>query len=384
VADRAGERLAQRFVDELAALDAEGLRRRLAPAAGIDFTSNDYLGFAAAKDFRAEVARRIAAAAEGGVELFSPSARLLRGQTELHARTEARLARFKGAERALLFPSGWQANAGLIQGILRAGDLVVSDELNHASLIDGMRSTRAERAVVPHLDLRAIARELDRPRGAGEAFLVVESLYSMEGDLAPLGELAALCARYDSHLIVDEAHATGLYGARGSGWIEACGVEQSVVAAVTTFGKALALQGAAVTGSQRLVELVVQRCRAFLFSTALSPLLLVALEVALDVVESQPQRRARLHANARRLRSRLNDGGLPIEPDGSPIVPVLIGDNARALAAAKELQRRGFDVRAIRPPTVPEGTARLRVSVHADRSDAELDALAAALVEVAG
>lgn len=377
-------RLARRIEDELAALAAAGLERRLRPRAGVDFASNDYLGLASDRAFRGAVVRRLAALLESDAELFAPSARLLRGQTELHARTESRLAAFKGAEAALLFPSGWQANAALLTGLLRSGDVVVSDALNHASLIDGMRLTRAERVVVPHLDLRAWERELDRSHRGGEVFVVVESLYSMEGDLAPLAELAALCSRFEAHLLVDDAHATGVYGTRGAGALEAAGVEREVTAAVTTFGKALAISGAVVTGSKPLIDLLISRARPFLFSTAISPLLLVALGSALDVVVAEPQRRARLHANAMRLRARLADAGQPVAAEGSPIVPLVVGDSGEAMAIAQRVQAKGFDVRAVRPPTVPDGTARLRVSVHADRTEAEIDGLAAALAAELG
>ncbi len=372
-------RLDRRIDDELEAAERNGLRRALRPASGVDFSSNDYLGLAADRRFAAEVASRIVAISAADEALFVPSSRLLRGQTLAHARLESRFATFRGAERALLFPSGWQANAALLSTLPQAGDIVLSDELNHASLIEGMRASRAERIRVPHLDLKTYTRELDRPRGGGELFVVVESLYSMEGDLAPLAELAALCQRFEAMLIVDEAHATGLYGERGSGWAEECGVERSLFASVATFGKALAGQGAAVAGSKRLIELLIQRARPFIYSTALSPLLIAAAEVALDFVLREPARRERLRSNCRYLRQRLNAVDPLVEPDGGPIVSILLGDNLRAVQAASKLQARGFDVRAIRPPTVPEGTARLRISVHADRTEAELEALATAV-----
>jgi 8-amino-7-oxononanoate synthase len=380
--DRLEERLEERLERELGRLDAAGLRRRLERPAGVDFCSNDYLGLGSDADFAAEVARRVAAAAASGEPLFAPAARLLRGHLEIHERLEERLARLKGAEAALLVPSGWQANAALLGGLLRPEDRVLSDALNHASLIDGLRTRLSERVVVPHLDLEAYARELARPRPRGHVFVVVESLFSMEGDLAPLIELARLCLSHDASLIVDEAHATGLYGdARGSGWIEACGVEGGVAASVTTFGKALAVQGAAICGPRRLIDLIVQRARPFLFSTALSPLLVLAIEAALDVVLREPGRRHRVHGLARHLRGRLADAGLPVARQGSPIVPVLLGDNRRATEVAGRLRARGFDVRAVRPPTVPPGTARLRLSVHASHSEPALDELAGALVE---
>lgn len=264
----AATRVAARLQGELERLDAAGLRRRLTLPEGVDFSSNDYLGLAADPGFALEVARRLVRAVEAGEILFAPASRLLRGHLPAHERLEERLARFKGAEAALLLPSGWQANAALLGGLLRPGDRVLSDERNHASLIDALRGARCERVVVPHLDLDAYARELAAPRPSGQLFLVVEALYSMDGDLAPLADLARLCLRHDASLIVDEAHATGLYGdARGSGWIEACGVESGVLASVTTFGKALAVQGAAIAGPRRLIDLLVNRARPLIFST---------------------------------------------------------------------------------------------------------------------
>lgn len=377
--------LEARIAADRAVREADGLVRRLARPAGIDFSSNDYLGLAGDFTFAAEVAARIAASAAAGAPLFAPASRLLRGHLEAHERIEARLAAFKGSEAALVLPSGWQANAALAGGLFEPGDVVISDALNHASLIDALRAARVERRIVPHLDLDAVRRELGRPRREGETFVLVESLYSMDGDLAPLAELAVLCSAGGGHLLVDEAHATGLYGeARGSGWIEACGVERGVLASVTTFGKALALQGGAVCGPRFLIDRLVQRARALVFSTAVSPLLILALEVALDRVLRDPGRRGRLHVNARRLRGALADAGLEVARQGSPIVPVVIGDNARSVEIAQRLARRGFDVRAVRPPTVPEGTARLRLSVHADHAGGDLDALAAAVAEEIG
>lgn len=374
--------LEARAATDRAARAAEGLVRRMSRPAGADFSSNDYLGLGADFAFAAEVAARIAAAAAAGEALFAPASRLLRGHLAIHERVEARLAAFKGSEAALVLPSGWQANAALWGALVEPGDRVISDALNHASLIDALRGTRAERRVVPHLDLAAVARELDRGAPAGERFVAVESLYSMDGDLAPLAELARLCHERGAHLVVDEAHATGLYGeARGSGWIESCGVEGDVLASVATFGKALALQGAAVCGPRWLIDRLVQRARPLLFSTAVSPLLLLALEVALDRLLREPERRGRAQANARRLRTALAGAGLAVAREGSPIVPVVVGDNRRALEVAERIARRGFDVRAVRPPTVPAGTARLRISVHATHTPAELDGLSAAVVE---
>ena len=369
-------------------LDEEGLRRRPSLARGIDFCSNDYLGLGRDGDLALSLARRIqAAATEAPEALFAPASRLLSGDTVLHREIEARLAGFKGTEAALLFPSGYQANLALLTSILGPADRALSDELNHASLIDGLRLSGCRRCVVPHLDLAAYERRLAEPSPGGRTVVVVESLFSMDGDMAPLAALEALCARHGALLIVDDAHATGLYGdERGSGLVEAHHLERRVAASVTTFGKALAVQGACIAGSRSLVDWVVNRARPFIFSTAVSPVLLHALAASLDRLAEVPARRSPgegpeggVRGRAVRLRRRLAEQGLDAGTGDSPIVPVVLGSNARALAVAEAVRQAGFDVRAVRPPTVPAGTARLRLSVHADHSEAEIDGLAAAI-----
>jgi len=382
------------FLDELArrldGLAARGLLRTLRPgfgaAAEIDFASNDYLGLAADPAFRRDLLARLAAL-PADAPLAAPASRLLGGETAVHARLERRLAVWKGTEAALLFPSGYQANVGLLAAILGPGDRAVSDAANHASLIDGLRLSGCERAIVPHLDTAAIERELAKPF-PGRTFLVTESLFSMDGDVAPLDRYADLAERHGALLVVDDAHATGLFGdARGSGLAERFGIERRALAIVSTLGKAVGVGGAFVAGPRRLVDYLVQRCRTFLFTTAPPPLLLHAVEAALDRLDAEPARRARALALAARLRGRLAEAGLAERGAArtgaveGPIVPVVLGGNERAMAVAAELARRGFDVRAVRPPTVPEGTARLRISVHADRTEEEIDALAAALAE---
>ena len=393
--------LADELAGRLAELTDQGLARSLRLAAGRDFSSNDYLGLARDPGLRAALLARLAALPPGE-PLGAPASRLLRGHTRLHADLERRLAAWKGTEAALLFASGYQANVGLLAALLGPRDRAVSDALNHASLIDGLRLAGCRRVIVPHLDLAAIERELARPHPEGRTFLVTESLFSMEGDVAPLDRYAELAARHGAELIVDDAHATGLYGeARGSGLCEAFAVERRVAAVVSTLGKAVGLAGAFVAGPRVLVDYLVNRCRAFVFTTAPPPLLLHALDAALDRIAAEPWRRRRALELADRLRRRLRERGvLPVDggerPEGvegsgesgnggtGPIVPLLLGDNARALAAAEHLAALGFDVRAIRPPTVPQGTARLRLSVHADHSEAEIDALAEALAGALG
>lgn len=366
--------------DRLAELAGQGLARRLSPPAGIDFSSNDYLGYGRDKALWDALALRLALVGEPP---SAPASRLLRGHTPLHAAVEERLARFKGTEAALLFPSGYQANVGLLTALVGPDDRAVTDAQNHASLIDGLRLSGCRKVIVRHLSLPAVEKALARPYAKGRTFLVTESLFSMDGDQAPLAAYADLAERYGASLIVDEAHATGLYGERGSGLLEEQGVERRVTAVVSTLGKAFGLAGAFVAGPQVVIDYLVNRCRPFVFSTAISPLLLHGVDLVLDRIAAEPERRARALTLADRLRLKLRTRVFDFLRSEGPIVPVILGDNRRAVAVAEALQARGFDVRAIRPPTVAPGSARLRISVHADRTEAEIDALADALWEVA-
>ncbi len=376
--------LSRRLRARLDALRADGLIRTLSPPRGADFSSNDYLKLSA--DPRV-VARTIAALAREGCG--STGSRLLRGERESVAAVERRFAAFKGTERALYFGSGYQANLAVLSTIAERGDLILSDERNHASLIDGIRLSRARCVVFPHADVGAAARLLGRHDGDGHVFIVTESLFSMDGDVAPLAEYAALAATGGASLVVDEAHAVGLYGARGSGLLEAAGLgaggdESPVLLSINTAGKALGVSGAFVAGSALAIEYLVQRARPFVFSTAPPPALAAALDASLDVVGEEPERRERLARLAARLRSRLREAGLEVPEDRTQIVPVVIGDNRRAVETAAAMQALGFDVRAIRPPSVPPGTARLRVSVNVGLTDAVVDQFAEALSRLPG
>jgi 8-amino-7-oxononanoate synthase len=364
---------------QLQELDSQGLRRTLQEPTGIDFSSNDYLGLGNDPALRDAVLARLAALPPGS-PLASPASRILRGTTRVHAELEERLAAFKGTEAALLFPSGWQANAALLTALLEPNDRALSDSLNHASLIDGLRLAGCVRVIVPHLDLHAIERDLAMPHPSGRTFLVTESLFSMDGDIAPLDVYADLAERRGACLIVDDAHATGVFGeARGSGLAEHFGIERRAVALVSTLGKALGFQGAFVAGPRLVIENLINHARPFVFTTAPSPLLLHAVGAALDLLEREPERRRRVLALADRLRGRLRAAGIMAVGEEGPIVPVMLGDDQRAAAVAEQVQRRGFDVRAVRPPTVPPKTARIRVSVHANHSEEQIDALADAI-----
>lgn len=349
------------------------LLRTLRPPIGIDLSSNDYLGLSSHP--RIKTAMIDAVRTEG---CGSTGSRLLRGERDCFSHLERAFAAFKGADRSLYFSSGYLANLAVLTTFPQAGDVVMSDERNHASLIDGIRLSAARRAIVPHGDVNALARLLDAPRD-GHAFVVVESLFSMDGDIAPLGEIASLCRSAGAALIVDEAHAVGIYGERGSGLVEALEVGRDVLVTVNTAGKALGVSGAFVAGPAWAIEYLVQRARPFIFSTAPPPAVAGALEASLAIVAAEPDRRATLLRLARYLRDRLTHEGVPVAPGDSPIVPVIVGENERALAVAQAVQAQGFDVRAIRPPSVPPGTARLRIAVNVGLDEPTLDRFAVAL-----
>jgi 8-amino-7-oxononanoate synthase len=360
------------LADALAARERAGLLRRMHPPRGlVDLASNDYLGLASHPHL---VARMCEAVERLGVG--AGGSRLLTGQRDAFTELEERLAAFSGVEAALLFGSGYAANLGLLTAIVGWDDLVLSDHRNHASLIDGIRLTGARKIIYPHGDMGAIETALREPR-AGRAFVVTESVFSMDGDLAPLVELVDIAERQGALVIVDEAHATGLYGARGAGRVEELGLSQRVLATVHTGGKALGSAGAWVAGSRLLADTLAQIARSFVYTTAPLPGLTGALNAALDIVAAEPERRAEVHRKARLLRGALGPaagGGT----HSSAIVPLHVGENDSAVAAQEALLAEGFDCRAVRPPTVAPGTARLRVTVRSPVADDELLRFAAA------
>lgn len=361
--------------DALARLSAEGRRRPWPPraAAGADFASNDYLGLSRRTE--------LVDAARAALELHGAgagAARQLGGAAIPADRAERAVAGWLKAEAAILFPSGYQANLGAIGALCGRGDAVFSDALNHASLIDGVRLSRAQVEVFAHLDLDDLEGRLERARGARRRLVAVESVFSMDGDLAPLGELAELCARHDAWLLVDEAHSVGLLGPDGAGsWAaaEAAGADPArLIARIVTGGKSLGVAGAFVVGALDTVEWLANSARSFLFTTASPPALVGALERAIEVAASATSERARTLRHARRIAAALD---LP-EPAGA-IVPFVVGADADAVALAQAVSESDLDVRAVRPPTVPEGTARLRLVAHAHNTEAEVERLVAAL-----
>jgi len=354
-----------RLEDELQARllerERDGLLRTLDVPRGTDFVSNDYLGFARIPEDLFPV-------------MSLPASRLLGGHSLAHAALEDRVARWKGHAAALLFPSGFQANVSVLSALVGPQDRVLSDAANHASLIDGIRLARpAETIVFPHLSFGAVASALATPF-AGRSFVVTESLFGMDADQAPLEAYAELCHRHGAELIVDDAHASGLYGPGGAGL-----AVPEAAATITTFGKSLAAAGAAVSGSSAVVGWLAQVARGFVYSTAISPLLIAQIDARLDRLARDPIAGARPRQLAKALRARLSRAGFDVRGVDAPIVPLVLGDVARTVALASSLRERGFDVRAVRPPTVPDGTARLRISIHADHTSEMIDALATAL-----
>ena len=373
--------LLQELEEELEKIRSQNLYRTLTDPQGLDFCSNDYLGLSRDPSFRAAILEKLEQAT-GREQVSSPASRLLRGNTPRHQALERRLSSFKGTEAALVFPTGYQTNIGVLTALVGSRDRVLSDAQNHASIIDGLRLSGCQKIVFPHLDSAAVEEALIQPHPEGKTFLVTESLFSMDGDVAPLETYAELAEKNEAYLIVDDAHAVGVFGdERGSGLTESFGVEERALAIVSTFGKALGLFGAFVAGPQVLIDYLVNRCRSFIFTTAVPPLLLYGVEAALDLVDAEPERRQQVCLLADRLRQRFKEAGLDTLESAGPILPVVLGKSEPALAVAQRIQKKGFDVRAIRPPTVAPGTARLRISVHADHTEEQIDRLAEAVVE---
>ena len=356
---------------ELEQLRQRGLYRTLAPARGIDFTSNDYLGLSRHPALRASVVEALRSQAVG-----ASGSRLLRGHSAAHAELEQAATEFFGTEKALFFGSGFAANFALFSTLLARHDAVVFDEHIHASVKEGIHASPAKRFRARHNDVQSFEDAMRKAREAGarRLLLAVESVYSMDGDLAPLPEFARLSQAHDAVLIVDEAHATGVFGARGRGLGE--GLTPENIISVHTCGKALGVSGALVCGSRLITDYLVNKARPFIYSTAPPPIIAAAVKRALKLVDEEPWRRTRVLALSR-LAHDMICRGAPFR--GSQIIPVILGDAERTLSAAANLQRAGFDVRAVRPPTVPDGTSRLRISIHADHSESEIAALAEAL-----
>jgi 8-amino-7-oxononanoate synthase len=357
------------YAAELDRLRAQGRYRTLRLPGGIDLSSNDYLGLSQHPALR----RAAIEALDNGIEIGAAGSRLLRGHRDAHAELEAFAAAYFNVPAALFFANGFQANYALITTLIGRHDVAIFDALCHASMRDGLHANHGDTIKVRHNDLNAFEAALKKPRRAGAQFFVlIESVYSMDGDIAPVAELLALCETHDAMLIVDEAHATGVFGPTGKGVTE--GLLHDRLISLHTCGKALGVAGALVCARADIIDYLINAARPFIYSTAPMPLQALLVQKALELVQAEPQRRDRLKALQAFTATRLQD--LDIQ---SQIVPIIIGDDARAVDIANALQNQGFDIRAVRPPSVPTGTARLRLSLNATLTEADIAAFAAAL-----
>ena len=361
----------ERLSSMLDVLNTRHRRRVLAPRSGCDFASNDYLGLAESP-LLDQAARR---ALDRGVPLGSGGSRLLRGNHPEHEALEEEAADFFGAEAALFMGGGFQANQAIFSTLPATGDLVLHDEQIHASVREGLRTGRADARAFVHNDPPDARRVINAWRadsGGGQIWIAVESVYSMEGDIAPLSELAALAREHDAVLVVDEAHATGVFGPRGQGLAHDL---QAEVLTLHTCGKGLGVCGALVCGARPMIDTLINRARPFIFATAPSPLNAALVRAVLaelgangDLTGAAMDRMRHAHAEARR-------NGLPPKALNSQIIPVILGEEALTMDIASEMQNHGFDIRGIRPPTVPRGTSRLRISISGNVTHSDITAL---------
>jgi 8-amino-7-oxononanoate synthase len=373
--------------DELALLDAKCLRRRLMTREGpqrpgticldgiplVNFGSNDYLGLAA--ECSADTVQQAVNQTGWG----SGASPLVTGRGSLHAQLERRLAEFEETEAALLFPSGFAANMGTVAALVGKQDAVLGDAKNHASIIDGCRLSGARFRTYRHCDVDSLKRRLQRSMGSRRRLIVTDALFSMDGDLAPLPQLVELAARYDAMLMVDEAHATGVFGAGGRGVCEHFGVEDAVPIRTGTFSKAIGSIGGFVVGQQRLIDWLANRARPYVFSTAPPEAVAAAALRALDVVQQEPQRRTTLLDRAADLRLRLQRQGWSTGASISQIIPVILGDSQRTMQIAAALRQQGLFVPGIRPPSVPQRESLLRISLSHAHTREMIDQLVEAM-----
>ena len=353
---------------------AQGPRVRIDGRVLLAFCSNDYLGLAQHPDLIAALQR-----AAGDCGVGSTAAHLVVGHHREHAALEEALAEWTGRERALLFSTGYAANLGALQALLGADDLCVQDKLNHACLLDGARLAGCTLKRYPHADVAGAQRQL-ASTSAAAALLASDGVFSMDGDLAPLSELATLCGREGATLMIDDAHGLGVLGPQGAGSVAAAGLGPSdVPVLMATLGKALGCAGAFVAGPAALIDGLIQFARSYVYSTALPPALAATARVAVDLARRADDRREHLAALIARFRAGATQLGLPLAASTTPIQPLRLGDSTLAMQAAAALEARGLLVSAIRPPTVPEGTARLRITLSAAHGEADVDRLLDAL-----
>jgi 8-amino-7-oxononanoate synthase len=377
--------------ERLAELEQQGLHRRLRLISGpqgpkvllegkpvLLLCSNNYLGLADHPRVREAAAH---AAMHWGVG--AGGSRLVSGTMTIHRRLEERLAEWEGSEACVLFGSGYLANMGVIGALAGKGDTIFSDELNHASIIDGARASRAQIVVYKHADSEHLRFSLERHGEQGRRLIVTDAVFSMDGDVAPLKEIVELAHEHDARTIVDEAHATGLLGPGGRGAVAAAGLQREVDVVMGTLSKSLGSYGAYACTSARINEYLINTARSLIFSTAPGPPAIAGALAALELLQEDPQRVEHLHAAARALREALAEEGFPVQASGMPIVPLIVGEERDALSMCQAALTKGVFAQAIRPPTVPPGTSRLRLAAMASHTEAEMRQAAKTLGEAA-
>lgn len=378
------------FQDELRELEAANLMRSMRQVSGsqgreiavdgrkvLNFSSNNYLGLA--DDARIVQAAEESLRREG---FGSGASRLVCGNLCSHQQLEEAVARFKGAERCLFFTSGYMANVGIISALFNREDLIASDKLNHASIIDGILLSRAENKRYPHKDMAALEEILKDGAKYRRRVIITDSVFSMDGDCAPLQEIVALARRYDTLIMIDEAHAFGVLGENGRGLAEHLGVENEIDIQMGTLSKAAGTFGAYCCGSSSLIELVLNRARSFVYTTGLPPSVAAAGCRAVEIMTQEPERRLQLLKNARYVYDGLKSLGFNTMDSQTPIIPVVLGGAALCVEFSKRLMDRGIFVQAIRPPTVPVNTCRLRVTVMSTHTREDMDRLIAAFENI--
>ncbi|MFQ5329335.1 MAG: 8-amino-7-oxononanoate synthase [Thermodesulfobacteriota bacterium] len=345
----------------------QGPRIKIDGRAVVNLSANNYLGLADHPKVKKAAIKALQKYGAG-----AGASRLVSGDMAPHRELEACLARFKGSEAALLFNSGYHANLGIITALVGRGDVICSDRLNHASIIDAAILSRAALKRYPHCDVDTLERLLMEHRQSRRKLIVTDGLFSMDGDIAPLKEIARLAESYDAILMVDDAHATGTLGKHGRGSLEHHGIKSEKIIQMGTLGKAVGSFGGFVAGPKTLIDYLINKARPFVFTTALPPSVCAASTAALEIITEEPELVAALQERAVFMRKALNDAGLDTMTGESHIIPLLIGDPKKAVTVSRKLLKEGLYVQAIRPPTVPEGTSRLRLTVMASHTIEEL------------
>jgi 8-amino-7-oxononanoate synthase len=373
-------RVEERLENELAALEQKQRRREFKISELIDFTSNDYLGLTKSPAIRERAIKDL----QSGMPLGSGGSRLLRGNHIWHEHAEKDFASFEDTESALFFSSGYSANMAVLTAIPTRRDLILYDTMVHASIKEGIHSSLAAKKSFEHNSVNALRHIASSVKDAGTIYVVIESLYSMDGDEAPLEDIAEVCEEFGMALIIDEAHATGLFGKHGRGLIDEKNVRNKILLSIHPCGKALASAGAFISSSSTIKSYLINKARTMIFTTALPPIVPATISEVLREIKRNPKLITAVHRNADYVRNTLRKNLKKwIVPEGrSPIIPLIVGEDSVACRVGDDMQARGADIRPIRPPTVAEGSARFRITVNALHEKEDLDLLTDSLIEI--